>query len=188
MSNVKDPFEILADEITLIRREIADLKRSSLNKDEAQILNDVIADGLERMQKVGPELTNRVDKQLQLATAQTRLYAVEAAQKAAQSAVEGLEEKTLAAARSLSKAAGEARREAWRYFGGFWVWLGCVAAVAAFCGALVVFWLQGRADAHAFGDYPGIFCTSAGGQIVDNQGGGKLCAFWIERPKQQNGK
>ena len=188
MSNGKDPFEILADELTLIRRQIDHLQRTSLNKDEAQALNELVTIGVERMVQLGPEITKRIERQLQSATAQTRLHAVEAAQRAAQSAVEGLEERTMDAARSLSKAAGEARREAWRYFGGFWVWLGCVAAVAAFCGALVVFWLQGRADAKAFGQFPRIYCGSAGGQIVEQKDGSTLCAVWIEPPKSHSQK
>ena len=39
MSGVKDPFEILADEITLIRRQVDHLQRTSLNKDEAEAFN-----------------------------------------------------------------------------------------------------------------------------------------------------
>ena len=31
----------------------------------------------------------------------------------------------------LSQAAGEARREAWRWFGGFWVWLASMLATGA---------------------------------------------------------
>ena len=52
-----------------------------------------------------------------------RLYAGEAAGKAAREAIEKSHAESLKAARSLSQAAGEARRQAWRYFGGFWVWL-----------------------------------------------------------------
>ena len=41
MSGVKDPFEILADEITLIRRQVDHLQRTSLDKDEAEADKDV---------------------------------------------------------------------------------------------------------------------------------------------------
>ena len=44
--SVKDPFEILADEITLIRRQIDQLQRTSLDKDDAQHLNAVVAEDL----------------------------------------------------------------------------------------------------------------------------------------------
>ena len=46
MSGVKDPFEILADEITLIRRQIDQLQRTSLDRDEAEHLNATIAQSL----------------------------------------------------------------------------------------------------------------------------------------------
>ena len=36
----KDVFEMLTDEITLIRHDIASLQRTSLNKDEAKALNE----------------------------------------------------------------------------------------------------------------------------------------------------
>lgn len=55
MSGGKDSFEILADEITLIRREIEQLQRSSLNKDEAKALNHEVAKSLQQMTKVGSD-------------------------------------------------------------------------------------------------------------------------------------
>jgi hypothetical protein len=116
-----------------------------------------------------------------------RAHAVEAAQSAAREAIEKSHAESLKAAKSLSQAAGEARRQAWRYFGGFWVWLASIGATGALIGALAVFWLQGRADAHKFGEHPRIYCTSAGGQIVANAEGRRFCAFWIDPPTQQTG-
>ena len=46
MSGVKDPFEILADEITLIRRQVDHLQRTSLDKDEAEAFNVRVAEVL----------------------------------------------------------------------------------------------------------------------------------------------
>ena len=45
----KDPFQILADELTLMRGEIDRLQRTSLNKDEANALNDIVAKAAEFM-------------------------------------------------------------------------------------------------------------------------------------------
>ncbi|SDM01131.1 hypothetical protein, partial [Paracoccus chinensis] len=78
----------------------------------------------------------------------------------------------------------EARRQAWRYFGGFWVWLASIGAAGALLGALLVFWLQGRADAREFGQYPRIYCLSAGGQIATNPEGRRFCGVWIDPPPQ----
>jgi hypothetical protein len=38
----KDPFQILADELTLIRKDMDQLQRTSLNKDEAKTLNQAV--------------------------------------------------------------------------------------------------------------------------------------------------
>ena len=62
--SVKDPFEILADEITLIRRQIDQLQRTSLDRKEAEKLNAVVAQGLDRMAKVGPAVQNRIEQSL----------------------------------------------------------------------------------------------------------------------------
>ena len=38
----KDPFQILADELTLIRKDMDHLQRTSLDKDEAKMLNKAV--------------------------------------------------------------------------------------------------------------------------------------------------
>jgi hypothetical protein len=87
----------------------------------------------------------------------------------------------------FSQAAGEARREAWRWFGGFWVWLASVGTAGALLGALAMAWIGGTISAHDFGDYPGVFCSSAGGQVVEQSDGSTFCAVWIKRaPEAQN--
>ena len=187
MSGVKDPFEILADEITLIRRQVDHLQRTSLDKDEAEAFNVRVAEVLNALAEVAPALQKVMQRDLAQAALDVRRHAVEAAQGAAREAIEKSHAESLKAAKSLSQAAGEARRQAWRYFGGFWVWLASIGATGALIGALAVFWLQGRADAHKFGEHPRIYCTSAGGQIVANAEGRRFCAFWIDPPTQQTG-
>ena len=183
----KDPIQAFADEVTLLRNELADLKRTSLNKDEAAAINKTILTGVERMSQIGPAVQRVIQHDLAKTALDVRAYAVEAAQGAAREAIEKSHAESLKAAKSLSQAAGEARRQAWRYFGGFWVWLASIGATGALIGALAVFWLQGRADAHKFGEHPRIYCTSAGGQIVANAEGRRFCAFWIDPPTQQTG-
>ena len=87
---------------------------------------------------------------------------------------------SIGAARDLRKAAGEARREAWRWFDGFWVWLASVGAAGALLGALAMFWMQGRADAARFGDYPSIHCRAAGGELIDQTNGSRYCVFQVK--------
>ena len=187
MSGSTDPFLVLVDDIGALRRQIENLQRTSLDRDEAEHLNATIAKSLDNMAQTGKRLEQRLEGQLQLATAKTHRAAIEAAQDAARGAIRESHAEILQTAKSLSQAAGEARREAWRWFGGFWVWLASIGATGALIGALAVFWLQGRADAHKFGEHPRIYCTSAGGQIATNAEGRRFCAFWIDPPTQQTG-
>ncbi|MDQ2068222.1 hypothetical protein Q9295_17825 [Xinfangfangia sp. CPCC 101601] len=183
--SIKDPIQAFVDEITLLRNELADLKRTSLSKDEAAAINKTILTGVERMSQVGPVVQKVIQHDLAKTALDVRAHAVEAAQSAAREAIEKSHAESLKAAKSLSQAAGEARRQAWRYFGGFWVWLTSVGATGALLGALMMFWLQGRADAHKFGDYPNIYCRSAGGEIAQNTDGRRFCGIWIDPPAQQ---
>ena len=187
MNGLKDPFQILADEISLIRRQLDHLQRTSLDKDEAEALNAQIDHSLNQMVQVGTVVQQNIRHDLAQAALDVRGHAVEAAKGAAREAIVETHVESLSAAKGLSKAAGEARREAWRYFGGFWVWLASIGATGAFIGALAVFWLQGRADAKAFGQYPGVYCATAGGQVVTNAEGRRFCALWIAPDPAENG-
>lgn len=187
MSGVKDPFEILADEITLIRRQVDSLQRTSLNKDEAEAFNATIAKFLAQLGKTAPAMQEAMRRDLAYVGHDVRKHAVEAAQSAAREAIEKSHAESLKAAKDLSRAAGEARREAWRWFGGFWVWLASIGATGALLGVLAAFWITGRGDAREFGQFPRVYCTTAGGQVVEQQDGSSFCAIWINPPPQQAG-
>ena len=47
----KDPFQILADELTLIRKDMDHLQRTSLDKDEAKKLNQIVTAAVLKMAK-----------------------------------------------------------------------------------------------------------------------------------------
>jgi len=127
----KDTFQILADEITLIRGEIKQLQRSSLNKDEAKALNQQLVQGVDSMAQTGQAVYEAISERMDLRLEKLAIETILAAKDAASGAIAKNHAETIAAARDLSKAAGEARREAWRYFGGFWVWLASVGAGGA---------------------------------------------------------
>jgi hypothetical protein len=57
-------------------------------------------------------------------------------------------------------------------------------ATGAVIGALAMAWIGGTIAARDFGDYPGVFCGSAGGQVVKQDNGSSYCAIWINRPGQ----
>ena len=86
MSGVKDTFDILTDEITLIRREIEQLQRSSLNKDEAKALNEQLVQGVASMAQTGQAvyeaISERMDLRLEKLAMETILAATDAARKA----------------------------------------------------------------------------------------------------------
>lgn len=178
-----DPFEILADEITRIRRQIDHLQRTSLNRQEAEDLNGMVTHSLDRMANLGPYLTGTITSQLRLSVDEIRDTATNAAQSAAEAAIHRTHAQSLDAARSLSQAAGEARREAWRYFGGFWVWLASVALAGALLGALGVFLLQNLANGPVPDPKPATWCTAAGGQVATNTEGRRFCGIWIDPPE-----
>jgi hypothetical protein len=183
--SVKDSFEILADEITLIRRQIDQLQRTSLDRKEAEKLNAVVAQGLDRMAKVGPAVQSRIEQSLATAALDLRQHTVYAASEGAKEAIREAHLESIKAAGDLRKAAGEARREAWRWFGGFWVWLVSVGATGAALALLAAFWIVESGNAREFGKYPGIFCDRAGGTIVTNADGYRFCGIWIDKLPEQ---
>lgn len=188
MSGNTDPFLVLVDDIGALRRQIENLQRTSLDRDEAEHLNATIAKSLDNIAQTGKRLEQRLEGQLQLATAKTNRAAIEAAQDAARGAIRESHAEILQTARSLSQAAGEARREAWRWFGGFWVWLTSIGAAGALIGALAAFWITGRGDAKAFGQHPRIYCLSAGGEFADQRDGSRYCIFMVSPPTQPAGE
>ena len=62
--SIKDPIQAFVDEITLLRNELADLKRTSLNKDEAAAINKTILTGVERMSQIGALSSNGTENSL----------------------------------------------------------------------------------------------------------------------------
>ena len=137
--SVKDPFEILADELTLIRKDMDKLQRTSLDKDEAKTLHKVVANGVKQMNESGATVQEAIDRRLVAVAAVVRDSASEAAESAVRDLLSKNHAETLKAAQSLSQAAGEARRQAWRYFGGFWVWLTSMLATGIILGLLLAY-------------------------------------------------
>ena len=85
--SVKDPFQALVDEITLIRNEVQHLQRTSLDRKDAEKLNAVVAQGLDRMAKVGPALQQRIEQSLATAALDLRQHTVYAATEGAKEAI-----------------------------------------------------------------------------------------------------
>ena len=176
----KDPFQILADELTLIRKDMDQLQRTSLDKDEAKKLNQIVTAAVLKMAKVAEDAPGEIQGALETDRDQMARSATQAATRAAESAMAGIRHDLDNERAKLSQAAGEARREAWRWFGGFWVWLVAMLATGAVIGALAMAWIQGRGDAREFGQYPRIYCNPAGGEDLTNTTGREGCMFWYD--------
>jgi len=132
----KDPFQVLADEVTLIRGEIERLQRTSLDKDEAKALHKVVAKGVADLNQILPTLERSIQHQLFDSREIIREEAVMGARGAAETAIVQSHARSLEEAAKLAQAAGEARRQAWMYFGGFWVWLAFVGTLGCLLGVL----------------------------------------------------
>ena len=63
----KDAFEMLTDELTLIRHDMANLQRTSLNKDEAKALSQEVAKGVKQMANAAPAVYEAISSRLDLA-------------------------------------------------------------------------------------------------------------------------
>ncbi|KAA0909473.1 hypothetical protein FLO80_21425 [Aquicoccus porphyridii] len=187
--SVKDPFQQLVDEITLIRQDMERLKRTSLDKEDAEALHEMLTEGVDRMFKVGPEIQKAIDNRLLAVAAVIREETAKAAASAAERAISKTRAESLEAARSLSQAAGEARRQAWRYFGGFWVWLTSMLATGAALGVLLAYGTETAKSALSVDDLVRYNCGRSwfGGQVVDQDNGSSFCAFWIRQaPPAEN--
>lgn len=180
----KDPFQELVEELTALRRSIEHIARTSLDKDEAKKLNQIVTAAVLKMAKAAEDAPGEIQGALETDRDQMARSATQAATKAAESAMAGIRHDLDNERAKLSQAAGEARREAWRWFGGFWVWLASMLATGAVIGALAMAWIAGRGDAREFGQFPSIYCGSAGGQVVEQDNGSSYCAIWINRPNQ----
>ena len=61
----KDPFQILADELTLIRKDMDHLQRTSLNKDEAKKLNQIVTAAVMKMAKATEDAPGEIQGALE---------------------------------------------------------------------------------------------------------------------------
>ena len=184
--SAKDPFQILADELTLIRKDMDQLQRNSLDKKDAQALHKKLAEGVDRMYRAAPEVQQAIDNRLMAVAAYLKEETTKAAEKAAKDAILNAHDESIDAARSLTQAAGEARRQAWRYFGGFWVWLASMLATGVVLGLLLAYGTETAKAAFSIDTMARYGCgkLGIGGQLIEQSDGSSLCAFWIKLPEQ----
>lgn len=175
----KDGVQAFADEITLVRQEIAKIQRTSLDKEEAEALHAIVAKAVKDMRQATAEAPQALQKTLKADRERMARDAAQAAREAAERVMVEIRGQLKAERLHFAQSAGEARRAAWRSFGGFWVWLTAMLATGALLGALGAFWITGEDNAEAFGRYPKLFCEAAGGQEGSNSDR-TGCVFWYD--------
>ncbi len=175
----KTPAELmneLIEEVCELRKDVGKLTTTAVSRQEAKKLMDemrIAADkAFQQCEEVSSEAQNLVREMKWDATN----YACAAARKA----ISSVQDDVKAAGNTLRIAALESRKEALFHISGTMGVFGGVAAVGAILGGLAVFWMQGRADARAFGKNPALFCTDAGGTKATAANGLRFCGVWID--------
>ena len=180
----KDAFQILADELTLMRGDMDRLQRTSLNKDEAKALNDIVAEAAEFMAQTTKAAPGEIQAVLKADRDQMARSATQAATEAVERGMTGMTHAVTKECARLSEGNRKAIRSKWSWDGQLALMLFGALATGAFLGAVVEVVIQGRADARDFGNFPGIYCGAAGGQIMERTDGSTYCWVWIKKPAQ----
>ena len=182
----KDGIQAFADEVTLLRYELDRLQRTSLDKREAEALHEILVGAVQDMLGAVDKAPRALQGALKADRDQMARTAIQAATEAAERVMGEIRGELAAERRTFAQAAGEARRAAWRSFGGFWVWLAAMLALGAFLGLLAAHVTEtGRTLASVKSMVP-YACDWAilGGTRVEKQDGSSFCAFWITTPAQ----
>ena len=99
MSEGKDSFEILADELARMGQQIAHLQRTSLNKTEAEALNQQLVQGVASMAQTGQAVYEAISERMDLRLEKLAMETILAATDAARRAIEKSHAETSSAAR-----------------------------------------------------------------------------------------
>ena len=181
----KDPFQQLVDEITLIRGEVQQLRRSSLDKEEAEKLNELVVESVDHMTSAAIGARRAIRQDLEADRAQTRAEVVRSATAAAQGAVEGVKTELEAERQEYAQALSDAHRAARRASLRSWPWVGGLLATGALLGVLVAYGTETAKSVLSVKDTVRVACEYSllvGGQRVTQDNGWTFCAVPIEGP------
>ena len=177
----KSPAQLmndLTDQVRLLRQDVVNLTATATTKKEAAALRAAV-------QASAQEAHDRSAKTLQVAEqviSRTYNASLDAARDGAAKAVAGLRDEVRDVATTMRLETLKGGRQALLYSGGILAVFGGIIALGVVLGALGHFWLQGTADARAFGENPGAFCKAAGGQLAISDSGRQFCAVWVDPP------
>ena len=184
----EDLFDVLSGELTALRRSVEHYGGASLSKNEARDLNKALVQAVDRMETAVQRAPQALQATLKADRDQMAREAIQAATRAAERVMGEIRGQLQAERLHFAQSAGEARRAAWRSFGGFWVWLVAVGATGAFLGLLAAYATEAGRALVRVSDMVPYACewSNVGGQLVEQEDGSSFCLFWIETPAQAN--
>jgi len=181
----KDGIQAFADEVTLIRNELGKLQRTSLNKDEAEALHQIVAQAVADMRKATREAPQALQRALKADRDRMAREATVAATSAAQEALDGIRAELAAERDRLSQSASQARRAALRFSGGIWAILAAVLVTGLFLGLLTANVVETGKTLLTVNDMVRYGCGRplVAGQVIERDDGSSYCATWIVTPE-----
>ena len=181
----KSPAQLmndLTDQVRLLRQDVVNLTATATTKKEAAALRAAVQASVKEAQDQSAKVLRRAEQVIN----ETHHATLAAARDGATKGVAGLQDEVRAAANRMRLEALKGSRQALYWSGGVFAVAGGLVALGALLGVLGHFWLQGRADARAFGEHPKIFCKGAGGELMTSPAGDDACVIWLEPPKAGN--
>ena len=181
----KSPAQVindLTDQVRLLRQDVAVLTATATTKKEAAALRASVQASVEEAHDRSAKVLRRAEQVINEAYHAN----LAAARDGATKGVAGLQDEVRQAANRMRLEALKGSRQALYWSGGVFAVAGGLVALGALLGVLGHFWLQGRADARAFGEHPKIFCKGAGGELMTSPAGDDACVIWLEPPKAGN--
>lgn len=182
----KDGVQAFADEITLVRQEIAKIQRTSLDKEEAEALHAIVVKAVKDMRQATAKAPEALQETLKADRERMARDAAQAAREAAERVMVEIRGQLKAERLHFAQSAGEARRAVWRSFGGFWVWLLSMFATGALTGALATYGIETAKSVLTVEQEVRIGCGRSwgSGQVVDQEDGSSFCAHWLVTPSE----
>ena len=178
----KSPAQVindLTDQVRLLRQDVVNLTATATTRKEAAVLRASVQASVKEAQDRSAKVLDAAERVID------RSYQanLQAARDGAAKAVAGLQDEVRQAANRMRLETLRGSRQALYWSGGVFAVAGGLVALGALLGVLGHFWLQGRADARAFGENPKIFCKGAGGELMTSPDGDDACVIWLEPPK-----
>ena len=182
---IKDPFQEMADALDLIRFEMQRLQRTSMTTDDGAKLHGTLTKAVGQMERAAREAPTNLEAMLRDDRGKLVDEIARGSSEAVDAAMTDLRRQFDEERLKYAQAAGEARRAAWRSFGGFWVWALCLLATGAFLGLLTASIIETGRTLFSVEQMVRYGCGKppVGGQIVEYDNGSSSCGFWIVDPE-----